>query len=60
MPPGFASAQQARQAVTTGQVPFTNLFIPLPPSIKLARGIEYANVSGRALHLDLYQPKHIE
>lgn len=55
-PGGFTLPQLAVVAVATGQVKPINLAAPVPDGVKVTSDIEYGNVGGRALMLDLYQP----
>lgn len=55
-PAGFTDAKQALQAVFTGQVKAIQRTSAIPDSVKFTPDVEYGNVGGRALTLDLFQP----
>lgn len=58
-PPGFATPQEAMQAVKTGKVPLAPIFtLFTPQGVEVTRDVEYGNPGGkRPLLLDLYRPK---
>lgn len=55
-PGGFTDPKLALLAVSLGQVKPINLAAPVPDGVTVTSDIEYGNVGGRALRLDLYQP----
>lgn len=55
-PAGFTDAKQALVAVSTGLTKLIQKDAVLPESVKLTADVEYGNVGGRALTLDLFQP----
>lgn len=59
-PPGFDNAEQAMLAVGLGVVPKVDADAPLPDNVKHTPDIEYGNVDGRSLKLDLYQPTDVD
>lgn len=56
-PAGFATSDDAVDAIRSGKVAAVNLIQPLPPGIVIQRDIEYGNPGDRPLLLDLYSPK---
>jgi len=59
-PAGFASSDEAMQAVNTGQVPLVVVFGPIPPGVEIKRDVEYGRAGNRPLLLDLYLPKNVD
>lgn len=55
-PAGFTDPKQAVLAVTTGLVRPIQRAAEVPEGVKVTTDVEYGNVGGRALKLDLYQP----
>ncbi|MFO1094956.1 MAG: alpha/beta hydrolase [Planctomycetaceae bacterium] len=55
-PTGYSDAKQALAAVVLGQVPTIKPDDALTEAVKVTPNVEYGNVGGRALLLDLYQP----
>jgi len=55
-PVGFQDAKQALAAVFTGQVKAIQKDATVPESVKFTHDVEYGNVGGRVLTLDLFQP----
>lgn len=59
-PPGYATYEEAVAAVMTGKVPRVKTPSPIPPTVVEHRDIEYCNVEGTSLRLDLYAPKGVD
>ena len=58
MPKGYSSQNEVQAAILAGQVKLINAAnVAVPEPITEMKGIEYGNVNGRALQLDLYLPK---
>jgi len=55
-PAGFTDPKHAVLAVTTGLVRPINIAAQAPDGVKVTTDVEYGNVGGRSLKLDLYQP----
>lgn len=55
-PAGFENSEQALLAVSLGAVAKIDADAPLPENVKLTPDMEYGNVNGRSLTLDLYEP----
>jgi acetyl esterase/lipase len=56
-PPGYSSETLIKFAFATGQLALVDLELPVPDSVEVTHGIQYGEVEGVALHLDLYAPK---
>jgi acetyl esterase/lipase len=56
-PTGFTDARLAVLAVTTGQVKPIQRVPEVPAGVNVTPDVEYGNVGGRLLKLDLYQPE---
>ena len=56
-PEGFATAADVVAALKSGQVQRAKSDIALPETIEELKDIEYGNVQGRSLKLDVYRPK---
>ncbi len=56
-PIGFATSDEAFEAVKTGKIPVINLFERVPPNVVVKRDVEYGNAGNRPLLLDLYSPR---
>lgn len=59
-PPGYQSPAEVTAALALKQITPVNLQEPLPEGVVETKGIEYGNVQGRSLQLDLYQPAGLE
>lgn len=59
-PPGYQSPAAVMAALALKQIKPVNLQEPLPEGVLETKGIEYGNVQGRSLQLDLYQPAGLE
>lgn len=57
-PPGFATSDEAFQAVLSGKVPRANPPIDPDKKVVVKRDVEYGNAGNRPLLLDLYAPEH--
>jgi len=56
-PAGFATREEVVASLTIGKIPIVNLLEPKPENVTVTRDVEYDNVDGRPLLLDLYRPK---
>ena len=56
-PVGFATSDEAFDAVRKGKVPVANRFAPIPPNVEITRDVAYGHTGQRSLLLDLYSPK---
>lgn len=59
-PPGYPSPAAVMAALALKQIKPVNLQEPLPEGVVETKGIEYGNVGGRSLQLDLYQPAGLD
>ena len=59
-PLGFATSEEAIEAVKTGKVPAINLFQRVPPNVVIRRDVEYGDAGNRPLLLDLYSPAEVD
>lgn len=57
-PEGFATYEKAVAAVMGGKVELISPPTSIPDTVLETKGIEYGNVDGRSLELDLYLPKN--
>lgn len=58
-PAGFKTYPEVQLAVASGKVQLIKPPEQVPEDIEEITNIEYGNVNGRALHLDLYRPKNL-
>lgn len=58
-PAGYKNRTLVLAAIATGILPLVNTDVPLPDGVAVEKDIEYGNVDGRSLKLDLYRPKKI-
>lgn len=58
-PKGFATYDEVQKAVLSGKVPLLVAPKEVPAGIEETKDLEYGNVNGRALQLDLYRPKEL-
>jgi acetyl esterase/lipase len=59
-PPGFATYADVQKAVVSGKVELIKQPEQVPEGIEEVKDIEYGNVNGRSLQLDLYRPKDLK
>jgi acetyl esterase/lipase len=57
IPKGFATEDEVKQALLTGKVGIINRNPPIPDEIKRIQDVEYFNVDGHSLKLDLFVPR---
>ena len=55
-PPGYSSETAIKAAFLAGLLKTIDVNLPLPPSVKVEKGVEYGRGGDVALKLDLYQP----
>lgn len=60
MPQGFESADAIKEAIISGRLAVVNVGLRVPETVKVTRDIEYGNVAGYSLRLDLYRPAESE
>jgi acetyl esterase/lipase len=58
-PAGYKNRTLVLAAIASGILPLVNNDVPLPDGVLLEKDIEYGNVDGRSLKLDLYRPRKI-
>lgn len=59
-PPGYKSMAAVQAAILTGKLKLVDGEIEVPDSVVLTKDIEYGQVDGEPLKLDLYQPKGLD
>jgi acetyl esterase/lipase len=55
-PPGYTNSAMVLAAIALKQVKIVPLSPLVPPEVTETKALEYGNVRGRALHLDLFRP----
>ena len=58
-PAGYKNRALVLAAIATGILPLVKRDVPLPAGVLVEKDIEYGNVDGRSLKLDLYRPRKI-
>lgn len=58
-PPGYESNELLMKDFTGGKIPVVSPYASMPEGILEQKDIEYGNVDGRALVLDLYRPADV-